>query len=252
MNNNITLNRVSAEAQLRNFHTNLARGPLIRRRDYNREGNSCLRFSFSHIPPEFFKRPEYLVLIAEDIARDLMPQWLEGLLIPLNDKGTEAAHPALIARFAASIDAFPSLSPASWRRVQLHLLSHILSLAKSHCIYATKTALHSTLRASIAQELGLTTPLPLSPRIDSFDACSLFILAVKRASEAFSSPLTAHETATAIIKAVTAVTSEVRYFEGLSVATAASEAEWDRVGNVILSAIEDEIAATNHNAAPAN
>ena len=252
MNNNITLNRPFAETQLRNFHVNRGRGTFIRNRGYNREGNSCVRFSFSHIPPKFFKRPECSNFIAEDISEGLMPYWLARLLIPLNDKGTEAAHPALIARFAASIDAFPSLSPASWRRVQLHLLSHILSLAESHCIYATKTALHSTLRASSALELGLTTPLLPSPRIDSFDACSFFIIAVKRASEAFYSPAKSHETATATIKAIEAIESEVRYFEGPIVSTAAGEAEWDRVGNVILSAIEDEIATTKHNAAPAN
>ena len=63
---------------------------------------------------------------------DLMPPWLAELVPDINDLGTAAAWPFMIARFTASVAMWGDLLPSVWPRVRLRWLRIGLLEALSH------------------------------------------------------------------------------------------------------------------------
>lgn len=128
---------MSAEASIDNLIQYLAEGRVIRGqwrgKDEQGRDTACLLAS---IGPNI-NRPK-------DCPAEIMPVWLAYLSVPLNDRGSIEAWPAMIQRYGTAARRWHVLDIAAWRRCRAKTMISMLEIALPHdtgCVVAPVIAL---------------------------------------------------------------------------------------------------------------
>lgn len=158
---------------------------------------------------------------------DVMPSWLARLTPDLDDRGTLAAWPAMVERFASLAARWHTLDAAAWLRVQYTFLAACVREAASHT--NEKKALDVCERVALLCDGVVETGVVDAKAFDDARAEAW------AAAWAAWAAAWAAETAWAAAWAARAAAAEAAWAEAW--------AAWDRVTVALFDAIEKELTA---------